>query len=70
MPARSITPEMVRDAPASMVKAGIGRRTNVVRSCLHAAFVHGAHADLDPRRAAPEASTFRLDVNPVVEHEG
>lgn len=65
IPARSITPEMMRDVLARMIKAGIGRQTNVVRSYLHAAFVHGAHADLDPRRAAAEASTFRLDANPV-----
>jgi hypothetical protein len=55
----------MRDVLARMIKAGIGRQTNVVRSYLHAAFVHGAHADLDPRRAAAEASTFRLESNPV-----
>jgi integrase len=65
MPARSITAEMMRDVLARMIKAGIGRQTNVVRSYLHAAFVHGAHADLDPRRAAAQASTFRLASNPV-----
>lgn len=65
MPARSITPEMMRDVLARMIKAGIGRQTNIVRSYLHAAFVHGAHADLDPRRAAAEASTFRLASNPM-----
>jgi integrase len=65
MPARSVTPEMMRDVLARMIRAGIGRQTNVVRSYLHAAFVHGAHSDLDPRRAAAEASTFRLNANPV-----
>lgn len=65
MPARSITPEMMRDVLARMIKSGIGRQTNIARSYLHAAFVHGAHADLDPRRAAAQASTFRLTSNPI-----
>lgn len=65
MPARSITPEMMRDVLARMIKAGIGRQTNIARSYLNAAFVHGAHADLDPRRAAAQASTFRLTSNPI-----
>jgi integrase len=56
---------MMRDVLARMVKAGIGRQTNIVRSYLHAAFVHGAHADLDPRRAAEQASSFRLLSNPM-----
>jgi integrase len=65
MPARSVTPEMMRDVLARMIKAGIGRQTNIARSYLNAAFVHGAHADLDPRRAATQASTFRLTSNPI-----
>ena len=65
MPARSITPEMMRDVLARMIRAGIGRQTNIARSYLNAAFVHGAHADLDPRRAAEQASTFRLTSNPI-----
>lgn len=65
MPARSITPEVMRDVLARMIKAGIGRQTNIARSYLNAAFVHGAHADLDPRRAAAQASTFRLTSNPI-----
>lgn len=65
MPARSVTPEMMRDVLARMIKAGIGRQTNIARSYLNAAFVHGAHADLDPRRAAVQASTFRLASNPI-----
>jgi integrase len=65
LPAQSITPEMMREVLARMIKAGIGRQTNIARSYLHAAFVHGAHADLDPRRAAAQASTFRLASNPI-----
>jgi integrase len=63
--ARSITPEMMRDVLARMIQAGIGRQTNIARAYLNAAFVHGAHADLDPRRAAAQASTFRLTANPI-----
>ena len=65
MPVRAVTAEIMRDVLARMVRAGIGRQTNIVRSYLHAAFVHGAHADLDPRRAAEQASTFRLTSNPM-----
>lgn len=64
-PARTITQEHIRDILARMVKAGIGRQTNVLRSCLMAAFTHGAHADLDPRRAADDGAVFRLVSNPV-----
>lgn len=65
LPANAVTPEMVRDMLARLVKKGITRQTNVLRSYLHAAFIHGAHSDLDPRRAAEEAATFRLSGNPV-----
>ena len=65
LPARSITSEMIRDVLARMIKSGIGRQTNIVRAYLHAAFVHGAHSDLDPRRAATDGATFRLNSNPV-----
>lgn len=65
MPARAITPEMIRDVLARMIKAGIRRQTNVLRAYLHAAYVHGAHSDLDPRRAADNGSVFRLSSNPV-----
>lgn len=65
LPANAITPEMMRDTLARLVKKGITRQTNVLRSYLHAAFIHGAHSDLDPRRAAEKAATFRLSGNPV-----
>lgn len=64
-PANSVTSELVRDMLARLVKKGITRQTNVLRSYLHAAFTYGAHSDLDPRRAAEEAATFRLTGNPV-----
>lgn len=65
MPANRIAPEMVRDILARLVRKGITRQTNVLRSYLQAAFTHGAHSDLDPRRAAADAAVFRLASNPV-----
>lgn len=63
--ANRITAEMIRDILARLVRKGIGRQTNVLRSYLQAAFTHGAHSDLDPRRAAVDAAVFRLASNPV-----
>jgi integrase len=65
LPANRITAEMVRDILARLVRKGIGRQTNVLRSYLQAAFNHGARSDLDPRRAAVDAAVFRLASNPV-----
>src|SRR5688572_12789698 len=56
---------MIRDILARLVRKGIGRQTNVLRSYLQAAFTHGAHSDLDPRRAAADRAVFRLASNPV-----
>lgn len=64
-PANRVTAEMIRDILARLVRKGIGRQTNVLRSYLQAAFTHGAHSDLDPRRAAVDAAVFRLASNPV-----
>lgn len=64
-PANSIDAEELRDVLARLVRLGITRQTNVLRSYLQAAFTHGAHADLDPRRAAADAAVFRLTSNPV-----
>jgi integrase len=65
LPANRIQPETVRDILARLVRKGIGRQTNVLRSYLQAAFTHGGHSDLDPRRAAAEGAVFRLSGNPV-----
>jgi hypothetical protein len=43
LPANRIAPENIRDILAKMVRKGIGRQTNIVRSYLQAAFTHGAH---------------------------
>jgi hypothetical protein len=65
LPANRIAPEMIRDILARLVRKGIKRQTNMLRSYLQAAFTHGAHSDLDPRRAAVDAAVFRLASNPV-----
>jgi integrase len=65
LPANRIAPETIRDILARLVRKGIGRQTNVLRSYLQAAFANGAHSDLDPRRAAEDAAVFRLSGNPV-----
>lgn len=65
LPANRIAPETVRDILARLVRKGIGRQTNALRSYLQAAFTHGAHSDLDPRRAAVGSADFKLTGNPV-----
>lgn len=65
LPANRIPPEAIRDILARLVRKKIGRQTNVLRAYLHAAFARGAHADLDPRRAAEDAAVFKLTGNPV-----
>ena len=65
LPANELRPEDIRDILARLVRMNIKRQTNVVRSYLQAAFTYGAHADLDPRRAADDAALFRLSSNPV-----
>jgi integrase len=64
-PAADLDATHVRDILARMVQMGIRRQTNILRSYLQAAFTHGAHADLDPRRPNGESSRFRLAGNPV-----
>lgn len=63
--ANSIRPEDIRDILARLVRKGIKRQTNILRSYLQAAFTYGAHADFDPRRAATDSALFRLTANPV-----
>jgi integrase len=65
MPAAQIEAPHVRDVLARMVHLGIRRQTNVLRAYLQAAYAHGAHSDLDPRRTDGEGSRFKLTGNPV-----
>ena len=63
--ANAIKPEHIRDILARLVRKGIKRQTNILRSYLQAVFTYGAHADFDPRRAATESELFKLTSNPV-----
>jgi len=64
-PAASIEATQIRDILARLVQMGIRRQTNVLRSYLQAAYTHGAHADLDPRRSDSPAARFKIAGNPV-----
>jgi integrase len=63
--ASDVTPGDIQRILAKMVKAGITRQVNVVRSYLGAAFAHGAKADHDPRTVAKDGVLFGLKSNPV-----
>lgn len=61
--ARNVTPDDIVDILAPIVERGARIQANRVRSYLHAAFSHGAHADYDPARRGKRR--FRLSSNPV-----
>ena len=63
--ASEIEPADIQRVLARMVKAGITRQVNVLRSYLHAAFTFGGKADHDPRTVAHEGVLFALKSNPV-----
>jgi integrase len=63
--ASDVTPEDVQRILARMVKAGITRQVNKVRSYLGAAFAYGGKADHDPRTVAHDGVLFALKANPV-----
>ena len=49
-----------------MIKRGVKRQTNILRSFLHAAFAYAASGhDFDPRRLASDGKAFRLAGNPA-----
>lgn len=64
--ASEIVPADIQRVLARMVKAGITRQVNVLRSYLHAAFAYGGKADHDPRTVAKDGVLFALKSNPVV----
>jgi len=65
--AREITAEDVSDILARMISRGIGRRTNIVRANLRAAFAFGSKRDNDPiRKAAALRSADKEDSNSPV----
>lgn len=63
--AADISPQDVVDIIATMIRKGITRKANMVRSYLHAAFNRAVRSDLDPRRAAGHRSAFRITTNPA-----
>ena len=63
--AAEITADQIRDVLAAMVKLGVTRQVNILRSHLSAAFTWGAKADNDPRAVAAEGKRFALTGNPV-----
>ena len=63
--ASDVNPEDVQRILARMVKAGITRQVNKVRSYLSAAFAYGGKADHDPRTVAHDGVLFALKANPV-----
>lgn len=66
MKANEIEPGHIKTILARMVKAGIKREVNVVRSYLQAAFTFGGKADNDPRTVALDGVLFGLKTNPVI----
>ncbi|MBI4290600.1 MAG: site-specific integrase [Betaproteobacteria bacterium] len=60
-----IDPGHIQRILARMVKKGITRQVNVLRSYLHAAFAYGGKADHDPRTVAHGGVLFGLKSNPV-----
>lgn len=63
--AAEITIADIRDIISRMIKKGITTHCNRLRSQLHAAFVHGLHADNDPMTYLERAVQFNLSSNPV-----
>lgn len=66
MKANEIEPGHIQTILARMVKAGIKREVNAVRSYLQAAFNFGGKADNDPRTVARDGVLFGLKTNPVI----
>lgn len=63
--ASEILPGDITQILARMVKKGITRQVNVLRSYLRAAFAYGAKADHNPRQIARDGVLFGLNINPV-----
>jgi hypothetical protein len=63
--AKDVTAGDIQQIPARLVRRGVRRQVNLVRSCLSAAFQHGTTSDHDPTRLAREGPIFEVVVNPV-----
>ena len=63
--ANEINAEDIQWLLAGLVKRGLTRQVNQLRSYLRAAFAFGGKHDLDPRRLAVDGARFYLAGNPV-----
>jgi len=63
--AKDVTAGDIQQILARLVRRGVRRQVNLVRSYLSAAFQHGAKSDHDPIRLAREGPLFEVVVNPV-----
>jgi integrase len=63
--ANEVEPEELAEVLAVLVRRGVKRQTNVLRSYLRAAFAFGASQDLSPSRVASAGTRFYLKSNPV-----
>jgi len=63
--AKDVTSGDVQQILARLVRRGVRRQVNLVRSYLSAAFQHGAKSDHDPTRLAHDGPIFEIIFNPV-----
>jgi len=63
--AKAITPRDIQVILARLVKKGVRRGVNLLRSHLSAAFQYAAKADNDPTRLAFDGAVFEIAANPV-----
>lgn len=63
--ARDIAPGDIQQILARLVKKGVRRGVNMLRSHLAAAFQHAAKSDNDPTRLAHDGAVFDMASNPV-----
>jgi hypothetical protein len=63
--AKDVTSGDIQQILARLVRRGVRRQVNLVRSYLSAAFQHGAKSDHDPTRLAHEGPIFEIIFNPV-----
>jgi integrase len=63
--AKDVTAGDIQQILARLVRRGVRRQVNLVRSYLGAAFQHGVKSDHDPIRLAHEGPLFEVAINPV-----
>jgi integrase len=63
--AKDVTAGDIQQILARLVRRGVRRQVNLVRSYLSAAFQHGTTSDHDPTRLVREGPIFEVALNPV-----